>query len=39
MVPDAEIATYTQNGLVPPIDGSLVKSRGQFNNLFGAGWA
>jgi hypothetical protein len=25
-VPDAEIASYTQNGFVPPVDGSLVKS-------------
>ena len=26
LVPDAEIATYAQNGFVPPLDGSLVKS-------------
>ncbi len=25
-VPDAEIASYTQNGFVPPLDGSLVKA-------------
>jgi hypothetical protein len=28
LVPDAEISTYTQNGLVPPKDGSLVKTQG-----------
>jgi hypothetical protein len=26
LVPDAEIVTYAQNGFVPPLDGSLVKS-------------
>jgi hypothetical protein len=28
LVPDAEIATYTQNGFVPPKDGSLVEAKG-----------
>ncbi|MCL5667244.1 MAG: hypothetical protein M1383_05755 [Patescibacteria group bacterium] len=26
MVPDGEISTYTQNGFVPPLDGTLVKA-------------
>jgi hypothetical protein len=28
LVPDAEIATYTQNGFVPPQDGTLIKASG-----------